>query len=75
MREADARERKESTVVTRRLRLRRLRDRDLVELARLSASAVVRQNLTIAITPATGAGHETFVVERRSDRAIIGAGG
>jgi len=75
VREADARERKGSELVTRRLRLRRLRDRDMVELARLSASEAVRQSLTIALAPAGAPGHETFAIERRRDRILIGAGG
>jgi RimJ/RimL family protein N-acetyltransferase len=77
VREADARDRKTSPILTRRLKLRRLRDRDLVELARLSASEAVRQNLTIALAPENDAdaGHPAFAIERRQDRAVIGAGG
>jgi RimJ/RimL family protein N-acetyltransferase len=62
-------------IVTGRLKLRPLRERDMVGLAKLSASDAVRQNLTIAIMPNSRAGHATFAAERRSDRAMIGAAG
>ena len=75
MREADARERKASQIVTRRLRLRPLRTRDMVELAKLATSERVQPHLTIAIAPAVSAGHHTFAVELRGARMLIGAAG
>src|SRR4051812_2301799 len=75
VREADARERKASQIVTRRLRLRPLRMRDMSELAKLATSEAVQPHLTIVIAPAMSADHHTFAVERRRDRALMGAGG
>ena len=62
-------------ILTRRLRLRPLRDRDMVALARLSATDAVRHNLTIALVVADGRSRQTFVVERKENRTMIGAGG
>jgi RimJ/RimL family protein N-acetyltransferase len=76
VREADARERKASQIiVTRRLRLRPLRTRDMTELAKLTTSERVQPHLTIAIAPAVSADHQAFAVERRGDRVLIGAAG
>ena len=76
MSEAGARERKESPLLTPRLRLRPLRARDVPVLALIGASDAVRQNLTIALEPAAPSrGTEAFVAERRKDRVSIGAGG
>jgi RimJ/RimL family protein N-acetyltransferase len=62
--------------LTRRLKLRPLRVRDMPVLALLAASDAVRHNLTVALDPATPLSFgETFIVERRKDRAPLGAGG
>jgi RimJ/RimL family protein N-acetyltransferase len=45
-------------------------------LAMLSSDDAVFSNLTVVLAPDTGTeAGETFVVERRNDRALIGAGG
>jgi RimJ/RimL family protein N-acetyltransferase len=76
MSESGSRERKgnETEILTPRLRLRPLRKRDAAALAKLSASDPVRQNLTVGFMAAEP-GAQSFVVERRSERVLIGAGG
>jgi RimJ/RimL family protein N-acetyltransferase len=76
MSESDATGRAKEPLLTPRLKLRPLRDRDLPRLAVLSSGAGVFQSLTVALVPAaqSDAG-ETFIVERRHDRALVGAGG
>jgi len=73
--EADARERKGNAVLTERLRLRPLRAREMIALAKLATNEAVQPHLTIALAPAAMAGHETFAIERRADRALLGACG
>jgi RimJ/RimL family protein N-acetyltransferase len=75
MGEAGDRERK-GPLLTRRLRLRPARERDMIALAKLAAAESIRQNLTIALVGgAAGPGGETYVLERQADRVLIGAGG
>jgi GNAT superfamily N-acetyltransferase len=77
MSEADAREPKGNPgLLTRQLKLRALRLRDMPVLALLAAGDAVRHNLTVVLEPATASSlGETFIVERRKDRAPLGAGG
>src|SRR5437868_4777068 len=45
----------------------------MVELGKIATSGAVQPHLAIALAPAVTAGHETFAVERRADRALLGA--
>jgi RimJ/RimL family protein N-acetyltransferase len=76
MSESGARERKEGQLLTRRLKLMPLRERDMGALAKIASSDAVRQNLTVVLDPvAPSPDGEAFLVERRKDRVAIGAGG
>ncbi len=74
MSESGARERKGSEILTARLRLRPLVKRDHPAVTALASSDAVRHNVTVAFLSTTELG-ATFVIERRSARSLIGAGG
>jgi RimJ/RimL family protein N-acetyltransferase len=76
MSESGARERKEGQILTRRLKLTPLRERDVGVLARIASSEAVRHNLTVVLDPmAPSPEGEAFMAERRRERIAIGAGG
>jgi RimJ/RimL family protein N-acetyltransferase len=73
---ANARDHKEGQLLTERLRVRPLRERDLPRLALVAPGDAGWHSLTVPLVPpARGDVGEAFLVESRNDRTILGAAG